>query len=125
TSTPFRGIAGVDRDEAIGSETLKPERTKAYEFGLDLSFFNNRLRVDAAYAIQNSVDQIVPVPTSRATGFTSYVTNAGEIQNNVVELLLDANIIRSDDFRWSTTINWTKLTSKVVSMPEGVDIITF
>src|SRR5690606_41981583 len=39
TSTPFRGIAGVERDGTIGSETLKPERTKAYEFGVDLGFF--------------------------------------------------------------------------------------
>lgn len=125
TSTPFRGIAGVERDGTIGSETLKPERTKAYEFGVDLGFFGNRLRLDGTYAIQNSVDQIVPVPTSRATGFTSYVTNAGEIQNKVIELLLDADIVRTGDFRWNTTINWTRLRSEVVSMPEGVDVITF
>lgn len=125
TMTPFRGVAGVDRDGSIGSEELKPERTKAFEFGLDLAFINNRLRLDATYAIQNSVDQIVPIPTSRATGFTSYVTNAGEIQNRVVELLLDANIVRTADFNWNTTFNWTRLRGEVLSMPEGVDVITF
>ena len=125
TMTPFRGIAGVDRDGSIGSEELKPERTKAFEFGVDMAFINNRIRLDATYAIQNSVDQIVPIPTSRATGFTAYVTNAGEIQNKVIELLLDANIVRTPNFNWTTTLNWTRLRSEVLSMPEGVDVITF
>lgn len=125
TMTPFRGIAGIDRDGSIGSEALKPERTKAFEFGVDMAFINNRIRLDATYAIQNSVDQIVPIPTSRATGFTAYVTNAGEIQNKVIELLLDANIVKTPNFNWTTTLNWTRLRSEVLSMPEGVDVITF
>ncbi|WP_224997843.1 SusC/RagA family TonB-linked outer membrane protein [Cesiribacter sp. SM1] len=125
TQTPFRGVAGVQRDLVIGSEDLKPERTKAYEFGVDLAFVDNRIRLDATYAIQNSVDQIVPIPTSRATGFTSYVANAGEIQNRVIELLLDGAVVRTENFGWNTMLNFTRLRSEVLSMPEGVDVITF
>ncbi len=125
TLAPFRGVASVQRDNIIGSEDLRPERTKAFEFGIDLGFINNRLRLDATYAIQNSVDQIVPIPTSRATGFTSYVANAGEIQNRVIELLVDGEVVRSNNFGWSTALNFTRLRSEVLAMPEGVDVITF
>ncbi|RNI32604.1 SusC/RagA family TonB-linked outer membrane protein [Rufibacter immobilis] len=125
TQAPFLGVAGIRRSETIGSESLRPERTKGYEFGVELAFLGNRLKVDANYAIQNSVDQIVPIPTSRATGFTTYVTNAGEIQNRVLELVLDASLVKTNDFSWNSIFNFTRLRGEVLSMPEGVDVITF
>lgn len=125
TLAQFRGIAGVRRSETIGSENLRPERTKGLEFGAELAFLDSRVRLDVNYAIQNSVDQIVPIPTSNASGFTTYVANAGEIQNRVVELALDVDVLKRSDFTWTTTLNWTRLRGEVLSMPEGVDVITF
>ncbi|MBA9077634.1 MULTISPECIES: SusC/RagA family TonB-linked outer membrane protein [Rufibacter] len=125
TQAPFLGVAGVRRSETIGSETLRPERTKGFEFGVELAFLGNRLRLDANYAIQNSVDQIVPIPTSRSTGFSTYVTNAGEIQNRVLELVVDADVIKGGDFSWNTIFNFSRLRGEVLEMPEGVSVITF
>ncbi|GGK84330.1 SusC/RagA family TonB-linked outer membrane protein [Rufibacter glacialis] len=125
TQAPFLGVAGIRRSEVIGSETLRPERTKGIEMGVELGFLGSRLKLDATYAIQNSVDQIVPVPTSRPTGFTTFVTNAGEIQNRVLELILDAEVLRSENFKWNSIFNFTRLRGEVLSMPEGVDVITF
>ncbi|WP_205503477.1 SusC/RagA family TonB-linked outer membrane protein [Rufibacter psychrotolerans] len=125
TLPPFLGVAGIRQSTTIGSERLRPERTKGIELGVELAFLGNRLRVDANYAIQNSVDQIVPIPTSRATGFITYVANAGEIQNRVIELVVDAEVLKARDFSWSSIFNFTRLRGKVVSMPEGVDVITF
>jgi TonB-linked SusC/RagA family outer membrane protein len=125
TLAQFRGIASVRRTNSIGSENLRPERTKGLEFGIELSLLSNRITLDANYAIQNSIDQIVPVPTSSASGFTTYVTNAGEVENKVVELMLSADIVKNTDFRITTTVNWTRLRGKVLSMPEGVNVIVF
>jgi hypothetical protein len=123
--TPFNKVTSVRRSETIGTEDLRPERTKGVEFGIELAFINNRIRLDANYAIQNSIDQIIPLPTSRATGFTTYVINGGEIENRVVELSIDADIVKTGDFSWTTTVNWTRLRGEVKSMPEGVKVITF
>ncbi|WP_304517624.1 SusC/RagA family TonB-linked outer membrane protein [Cecembia rubra] len=125
TLVPFRGIVGVARDNTIGSENLRPERTRGLEFGVDMGLFNNRLRLDANYAIQTSIDQIVPIPVSRATGFTNYVTNAGEIRNNIWELTADIALIQKKDFSWNSILNWSRLRGKVISLPEGLDQITF
>lgn len=125
TLTPFRGVVGVARNNVIGSENLRPERTKGVEFGIDMAFLRNRIRIDANYAVQRSIDQIVPIPVSRATGFTNFVTNAGEIENRAIELLIDADIIRKSNFRWNSILNWSRVVGKVVAMPEGVDVITF
>ncbi|MGF1638546.1 MAG: SusC/RagA family TonB-linked outer membrane protein [Cyclobacteriaceae bacterium] len=125
TIAQFDGVSSIRRDVTIGSEDLRPERTRGLEFGLELAFLNNRIRLDANYAIQNSVDQIVPIPTSRATGFTTFLANAGEIQNRIIELVVDADVIKTNDFKWTTIFNWTRLRGEVLSMPEGVDVITF
>ncbi|UJP63697.1 SusC/RagA family TonB-linked outer membrane protein [Mongoliitalea daihaiensis] len=125
TLVPFRGIVGVARNGTIGSENLRPERTRGLEFGLDIGLFKNRLRIDANYAIQTSIDQIIPIPVSRATGFTNFVVNAGEIRNNIWELTADIAVVQKKDFSWNSIFNWSRLRGKVISLPEGLDQITF
>ncbi|MBW3468329.1 SusC/RagA family TonB-linked outer membrane protein [Arthrospiribacter ruber] len=125
TLVPFRGVAGVERNSTIGSEELRPERTRGVEFGIDLGLFNNRLRLDANYAIQTSIDQIVPIPVSRATGFTNFVINAGEIRNNIWELTADITVVQNQNFVWNSIFNWSRLRGRVLSLPEGLDQIVF
>jgi len=125
TYRAFDGVAGIRRSIRFGSESLRPERTSGYEFGLDLHFFSSRVTLDANYAIQTSTDQIIPVPVSYATGFDEYITNAGEIRNNAIELLLNADLATSDNFSWRTSINWSKVDGEVLSMPPGVNEIIF
>ena len=122
---PFGSINGFRVDELIGSNDLKPERTSSYEFGTDLRFLNNRFRIDATYFIQNSKDQIVPVPISNATGFSRFITNAGEIQNKGIELLVSGDVLRRGDFVWNAALNFSKIEGEVKSMPEGIDEIIF
>ncbi|WP_194777238.1 SusC/RagA family TonB-linked outer membrane protein [Pararhodonellum marinum] len=125
TLAPFRGVVGVVRSPTIGSETLRPERTRGLEFGMDLGMFNNRLKLDLTYAIQSSVDQIVPIPVSRATGFTNFVINAGEIRNNIWELTADVAVVRNEKFQWNSILNWSRLRGRVVSLPDGLEQIVF
>jgi hypothetical protein len=125
TISPFGSVVGIRRNVTIGDESLRPERTKGVEFGTDLHFLNGRLRLDANYAIQYSVDQIVPVPVSRGTGFTTYVTNGGVIRNNSLELILDAQVFKRGDFEWNAIVNWSRIRGKVTEMPENLNVITF
>ncbi len=125
TYRAFGRVGGARRSTTFGSETLRPERTRGLEFGLELQFLRNRVGIDAAYAIQNSVDQIVPVPVSYASGYDVYVTNAGEIQNKSLELLLNAKVLQKGSFSWDASVNWSQLRGRVLSMPPGVNEIVF
>lgn len=122
---PFLGINGFRIDEQLGSPELKPERTTSYEIGTDLRFFNNHFGIDLTYFVQNSQDQIVPVPVSNATGFSTFITNAGEIQNRGIELLIDVTPVQVGNFQWTASLNWSRIRNEVLSMPEGVDEIIF
>ena len=123
--SPYLGQSGFRIYDQVGNPDLKPERTSSYEIGTDLRFFNNKIAVDLTYFVQNSTDQIIPVPVSNATGFSRFYTNAGEIQNRGIELLINATPLRVGDFRWDASLNWSKIDNEVLSMPEGIDEIIF
>ncbi len=125
TLQAFNGVSGVRRDVKVGSESLRPERTKGLEFGGEFHFFKSKITLDANYAILNSIDQIVPVPISYASGFDIFLTNAGKIRNKSLEFLLNANVINSRDFKLDINANWSQTKGRVLSMPPGVSEIQF
>lgn len=100
---------------------LKPERTTSLEAGLEMTMFNSRLGFDIAYYKNNTVDQILPVAVSTATGYSYKYVNAGEIQNAGWELLVFGTPVRNKNFTWDITLNWSKNVNEVVSLAEGVD----
>lgn len=120
---PLDGQIGFSRNSTFGDPNLRPELTTSIEFGTQLAFFDNRLNLDFTYYKSNSKDQIIPVPISDATGFSSYITNAGEIQNSGIELVLGGDIIRNENFKWTATANFSINNNKVVAIREGIDEI--
>ena len=125
TLPSFNAVSGVRRDIKIGSEELRPERTKGLEFGGEFRFFKSRITLDANYAILNSIDQIVPVPISYASGYDVFLTNAGKIRNKSLEFLLNATVVQNDRFKWEFNANWSQTKGRVLSMPPGVSEIQF
>lgn len=123
--SPFLGINGFRLDDVAGSVNLKPEHTTSFEIGADLRFLNNRIGIDLTYFDQHSKDQIIPVPVSNTTSLSRYVTNAGEISNKGIELLVTANPLKFGDFNWNLSLNFSKIKNEVVSIHPSVDEIVF
>jgi TonB-linked SusC/RagA family outer membrane protein len=95
---------------------LKDEATKEIEVGLEMRFAKNRLGFDFSAYSKKSIDQIMSVSVSTATGYNSKFVNAGEITNKGVELSLYGEPIRRDNFNWKVNVNWSKNTNNVVSL---------
>lgn len=120
---PLNGQVGFTRFSRFGDPELKPERTTSIEFGTDLRFLENRLGLDFTWYKSNSKDQIIPVPVSEAAGFSTFVTNAGEIENKGVEFVLRGSPIMTEDFSWEVSFNASYNKNKVVNIREGIDEI--
>ncbi len=120
---PLDGQVGFSRNSSFGDPELKPELTTSIEFGTQLSFFESRLDLDVTYYKSNAVDQIIPVPISDGTGFSQYITNAGEIQNSGIEVVLGGDIIKNEDFRWTATANLSMNNNEIKAIREGIDEI--
>ena len=93
--------------------------TESREVGLEMAFYKNCFGFDASYYHTNTVDQIIPVAVSLATGYTSKFINAGNIENKGIELSVYGAPIRSDNFSWNVNINFSRNRNKVLSLYEN------
>ena len=123
--SPFLGQSAFRLDDLAGSLTLKPERTTSIEFGADLRFFADRLGLDFTWFRQVSKDQIIPIPVSNTTSLSQFVTNAGEIENKGVEILLHGTPLKKGDFNWDVSLNYSKIENEVLDITPLVDEIIF
>jgi TonB-linked SusC/RagA family outer membrane protein len=99
---------------------LKPENTTSYEAGIENIFFNRRLSIDVALYRNITENQILEVPMDPTTGYTAAVLNAGEVRNQGIELVLGGTPIQSQNFKWTSTVTWSKNHNRVLSLAEGL-----
>lgn len=119
--TTFAGTALFSVPNTENNADLKPEKTSSIEAGLEMYFLKKRVGFDVAVYKMNTTDQIIPVAVSYTTGNSSKYVNAGEVQNQGVELMVFGTPIKKDKFKWDVTLNWTKNVNEVVSLAEGIE----
>ncbi len=115
-NTTFGGTALFSVPSTKNNADLKPELTTSIEGGLEMKFFQGLLGFDVSLYKDNTVNQIIPVAVSFATGYSSKYVNAGEVQNSGIELMLFGTPVKSADFQWDVTLNWAKNVNEVVSL---------
>lgn len=118
---PINGLSAFSISNRIGSgETLKPEFTTSYEVGTNIGLFNNRFSVDLTLYNATSTQMIVNVAQAASTGYTSRTTNVGRMTNKGIEALISATPVRTKDFRWDITVNYTLNRNLVTDIVDGV-----
>lgn len=99
-----------------GNNSLKPERKKEIEFGVDLRFLHDRLRLSGTYFHNKTEDVLLDFPVPNSTGYSSIYANGAEIQNKGIELDLGYQIFQTDDFSWSINANYTAVDNEVTDL---------
>jgi len=102
----------------LNNPNIKSETTTGSEIGLDARFVNNAIRLIVTYYDQTSTDLVVPVQVTAASGYTSAVSNVGEMRNSGWELQLGATVVNNNDFKFDIDLNWGKNKNEVVSLGE-------
>ena len=105
------GIPNVD---------LKWETTAQSDLGIDMAFFNRRMRVVFDYYVKNTSDLLRERLLSLSSGYNRMWVNDGEIQNKGFEISLDNDIFHSKDFSFSTSLIFSKNKNKVVSLGNAI-----
>lgn len=96
---------------------------ESFEIGTDLRFFGNRLGISYTYFHETKDDEIQSVSISPSSGYSSYLTNAGSFKRTGHELTINATPVKTDDFTWTTALNWSTVDSQVISVNDQVDEI--
>jgi len=120
SSFPFTktGTNAYSAGNTLGSIDLSPEMTTEAEVGLNMAFLQNRVSFDVSYYNRNSDKQIFSLAMDAASGYTAMNTNLGKVSNKGIEALVTVVPVRTKDFEWSLTWNFTKNKNKVESLPE-------
>ncbi len=111
----------VTTETVLKNANLKPERLTTYEAGLEYWMFNGRFQLDATVYQNTSKDQIISRPISTASGYFNSNENGGEVRTRGLELLVSGVILKSQNFQWKSSVNFTQYESIVTELPEGVD----
>lgn len=117
----FRGAGLYTVPDTRNNQDLKPERTKSWEVGLQMRFFNDRFSYDINYYDQNTLNQILATEVSRASGYAFKFVNAGNVENRGIELTVSARPVEVRDFAWNLAINWNRNLNKVKELAPGID----
>lgn len=114
--TPYGNAPLAQLRGTSNNPNLVPERTKSFEVGLEMNMLKNRIGFDVTYFTAKSVNQILPVAVSNATGYDYKFVNAGTMSNKGIEVSLNLTPIKTRDFSWDIRFNWSKIVNKVVTL---------
>ena len=121
---PYGPLAGYSLSNGLVSKSLKPEITKGFEFGVDLSLMHDRVLTSATWFDTKTDNQTVSTAVSNSTGFSTLLTNVGQTQNRGLELTLHVTPVKTND--WTITVggNFTYLENKVNFISANVPNVT-
>lgn len=99
-------------------DDMKPEKTKSWELGLNLKFWENRFSLDATYYRSNTLNQTFKVDIPSSSGYNKAIVQAGNVQNQGLELALG---FRDEwaGFGWSSNATFTLNRNKVIRLASG------
>lgn len=111
--------------ETIGNETLTWEKSKQTDIGLEVGVLNNRLNLVFDWYNRVGDGLLYAAPVSQTTGFSSKTANIGALQNQGIELTLNATPVSIKNFEWNISANLTHNTNKITRLPNNnADIIS-
>lgn len=120
-SIGYNGVRFATIGGTIPLVDLKNELTTSVEVGTELRFLKNRVGIDFTYYSASTKNQILRVDVPAGTGFSSKQINAGEITNRGIEIMLNVNPVKSKNFNWDASVNFSRNRSKVVSLAPGIN----
>ena len=124
TQFPFGSVNGWTVGDRLANDAIKPEFTDAFDIGTELGFLKDRLSVDFSYYDIKAKEQIISLPLSPSTGYTSKTINTGVVANHGIEIgARGTPVLTKSGFKWELYGTYTKNTNEVVSLTGGVNQI--
>ncbi len=122
TADGFSG--GLMNPTTLPNPNLRPQRTRTYEVGLDLRFFNNSLGLDVALYQGETKDQILTATLDRATGYNNMIVNGGLVRNRGIEI--EANVTpfhKKRGWTWNLFGTWSINENKVMELTDDLEAL--
>src|ERR1051325_4981106 len=109
------GTGGSITANTLGNKDLRPETTLETEYGVDMELWH-RYGVQLTYARDITTDQILQVPPSVSSGFSSQWKNAGTMDGRTWEASINIPVVMRKNFNYSSRVNWDQTRSYITKM---------
>jgi TonB-linked SusC/RagA family outer membrane protein len=119
TSFDFLNDVTLQQNNRLGNENLVPERTKEFEVGADLSFWDNRAGLLFSYYSQNIEDLIVNRVLAPSIGGASRTENVGTMENKGIEIYARVTPVKTQNVTWNLNANFSRNRNKVLETIGG------
>lgn len=104
----------------MGNINLKWETTNANNIGVDFGFLNNRFSGRVEYFNSHTYDLLFLRTAPASQVFTTVLSNVGETKGQGFEATLNALLVKSKDFNWDVTLNYSTNQDKITALTEGI-----
>lgn len=101
---------------------LKWETTSQWNVGIDLSFFDSRLRIHADYYNKLTRDLLNTVSLPTSSGYSTTIKNVGKMRNQGFEMQLEGDIINNKNLTWTLSANIGLNRNNVEELYGGKDV---
>jgi TonB-linked SusC/RagA family outer membrane protein len=115
--TLYTGLAPT----RLANPDLKWEKTTQYNVGLDLSLLDRRVNFVFDVYYKKTNDLLINVPIPLTSGYATVLQNIGGVENKGLEIGLNTENIKSENFSWNSNFVFSTNKNKVVSIGNGVN----
>ncbi len=123
-SSSYIGRTALNSSGTLANENVKPERQQETEFGVDLSFFANRLGITLNVYNKKVKDLLINRFIAPSSGFSSLLDNFGSLENKGYELVVTGKAVAKKDFTWEITGIYNHNRNKAVSIGQALTLLS-
>ena len=115
------GQTGLVVAATLGNTEIRPERMHEFEYGLDASLLNERVRFEGTVYDRRIKDLLVRAQLAQSTGVNLQNINGGVLQSKGVELGVTLVPVQSNSgVVWTSRTTWYQGTTKILSFIPGI-----
>ena len=103
----------------MANDRLKWETTEQWNVGIDLGFFEDRIKFSGDWYLKNTRDLLLYALLPASSGYEQGMINVGKIRNRGFELTLETVNVKTRDFRWTTSFNIAFNRNKIMALVDN------
>lgn len=101
----YESLTKLSYPGSMVNADISPEKSVSFETGLFVSLLKNRLSFDLAYFNVTDLNQILDLPVSPASGFTSRKVNGNEYTTRGFEASINFTPVSNKNLTWQSSLN--------------------
>jgi len=116
------GHTTASKNPTLYNPNVVSELLKSFEVGFDVKVFD-RVSLDFAYYKTNATNQLIKLSMNPLSGYQNYIANAGNIQNQGIEVMLGINVLKNpESVLWDLNLNYSKNVNELIALTEDLRI---